>query len=529
MVLPGMKDVMKSATLRVGKVGKRIAVILMAMALLFVAVLGFNVAGLRSRQMDVAPVVAISIDETLALERFSTAIRLPTISYGNRARNDAAAFDDFQSLLETNYPAVAVNLKRQMGEVFGDAENDSLLYHWPGSGADRSDAVLLMAHYDVVPIEPSTIDQWTHPPFGGVIEEGFVWGRGTLDDKCAAIALMEACEQLVNAGFQPRRDIYLAFGHDEEVGGRFGNQPIADWMRRQGIRLEFVLDEGGGIFRGVPGLDQPAALIGIAEKGFLNVTMTAQPVESGHASIPPNETAIGLLAAAINRLHQHPFPARLEGGVSRMLDYLGPEMSFANRIAVANRWVFGSLIERRFSATPAGNAALRTTLVPTLIQGGFTRNALPSTATVNLHVRILPGESVESSLQFLNAVVADDRILLSVAQTNDRVSSNASAFREPSRVSSDQTDAFRWLHQTIKEVYPHVVVAPFFVVAGTDSAHYDDPGLARDVYRFTPWDLDQEGLTRIHGINERIAAPDFFNMIRFYERLIRNVASGDQG
>ncbi len=519
---------MKFAAIRMRKTWKRITVSLMVIVLLFVVVLAVNVSKLRSRQLDFPPIFENSIDETLALERFAKAIRLPTISHGNRARFDVVAFDGFQSLLEVSYPAVAMNLQRQTGGVFGDVENDSLLYHWPGNSVEQTDAVLLMAHYDVVPIEPSTVDQWTHPPFGGVVEDGFIWGRGTLDDKCAAIALMEALEQLVNTGFQPRRDIYLALGHDEEVGGRYGNRLIADWMRSQGIRLEFVLDEGGGIFRGVPGLDRPAALIGIAEKGFLNVTMTAKMVNAGHASIPPDETAIGLLARTITRLQQNPFPAKLNGGVSRMLDYVGPEMSLLNRIAVGNQWLFGSLVESRFSNTPAGNAVLRSTLVPTMIEGGFTENALPSTASANLHVRILPGESVDSSLQFLRAVVDDDRIALDVAQAQDSTPSNRSAFREPSRVSSDDTDAFRWLHQTIKEVYPNVVVAPFFVVAGTDSAHYDDPVLTRDVYRFTPWNLDQQGLTRIHGVDERIAIPEFVQMIRFYERLIRNVAGGDQ-
>jgi carboxypeptidase PM20D1 len=495
--------------------------VLIATCCIFIVI---NAASMRSRQIRVPAITQSAINQTAALDHLANAIQIPTVSHSNRVKNNDLAFRNFQTLLDSSYPAVTAQLDRYTGDDFGDTQNSSLLYHWSADQSEDTPAILLMAHYDVVPIEQSSLEKWKHAPFSGVIKDEYLWGRGTLDNKGAAIALMEACERLVNAGFEPHRDIYLSFGHDEEVGGKYGNQQIAEWMRSNGIRLSMALDEGGGIYRGVPGLKQPAALIGIAEKGFLNVTMKVQLNDAGHASIPPGETAIGILASAITKLQQRPFPENLDGGINRMLDYLGPEMSFFNRIAIGNRQLFRSVIENQFSNTAAGNAALRTTLVPTMIEAGFTENALPSTAAVNLHLRIQPGESVESSLQFLESAIEDNRITLKIDQKLDGTPRDQVAFREPSRISSDTSESFQALHLTIKQVYPDVAVAPFFVVASTDSAHYDDPALTKNVYRFTPWNLDQAGLTLIHGVNEKIATAEFIQMIRFYEQLIINLA-----
>ncbi|MAI33624.1 MAG: hypothetical protein CMM07_18385 [Rhodopirellula sp.] len=517
---------MKIAKFCLGKRTKCLLVCALTSIMVCGIFLVFNATKLKSRQIKVQAITQSEIDQSSALTHLSNAIQFPTVSHSNRSKNNGKAFLNFQKLLEASYPAVTTALNRYTGEDFGDAQNFSLLYQWSAGKKEETPAILLMAHYDVVAIEQTSVTAWQHPPFSGVVDDGYLWGRGTLDNKGAAIALMEACERLVKAGFQPQRDIYLSLGHDEEVGGKYGNQQIATWMRNNGIRLRMALDEGGGIYRGVPGLDQPAALIGIAEKGYLNITMKVHlnQIDAGHASIPPGETAIGILSSAITKLQQTPFPARLDGGVGRMLDYLGPEMSLLHRIAIGNPKLFGSIIENQFSNTPAGNAALRTTLVPTMIEAGFAENALPSTAAANLHLRIQPGESVESTLQFLRSTIQDDRITLQTDQTVDGRLREQPALREPSRISSDTCDSFQALHRTIKQVFPDVAVAPYFVVASTDSAHYDDPALTKDVYRFTPWKLDQAGVALIHGVNERIATKQFIQMIRFYEQLIINLA-----
>lgn len=475
------------------------------------SILVLNVWRFQSRQINIAAAPAMAMDEQKIVERFAGAISLRTVSHQNPARFDAEEFDKFRSYLRESYPNVHEQLQLQTGLEFGDERNQSLLFKWEGNDQKR-DAILLMAHYDVVPVEPATLDEWTNPPFAGYFDDNYVWGRGTLDDKCGVIGLMEAIEHLIGEGFHPSQTVYISLGHDEEIGGIRGNQPISQWMRRQGIRLEYVLDEGGGIFDDFPGLDRPVALVGVAEKGYFTTQLVVSLKETGHASIPPKDTAISILANAIGRLHDHPLPQRLNGGTGLMLDHVGPEMPMVNRIAVSNRWLFRPLIKWQLGAIPAGNAALRTTIAPTIIAGGFKDTVLPTKASVTLNARILPGDTVDSAMAYIKKCIDDDRVC--VGEPTNGV--------EPSRISSTDSNSFRRIHHAIKEVFPDAVVAPFVVVAGTDAKHFDDNSLSKNVYRFTPWKLGNEELKRIHGINERISRKDFLGIIRFYERLLRH-------
>ena len=498
---------------RARKVARKVFWATLSLLVVFIGVLVGNMLTNRSRQIEVEPIEVVPVDPE-STRRFADAVKIPTISHQNPARFDTEVFDEFRQFLEANYPRLHESLSMSTGLTFGDDRNQSLLFEWKGNVDSDALPILLMAHFDVVGIEASTVDEWTHPPFSGEIAEGDIWGRGTLDDKCAVIALCEAAEGLLEQGFQPNRTVYLSFGHDEEVGGTYGNKLIAKWMGEQGKRLEFVLDEGGGIFNDVPGLGQPAALIGIGEKGFLTVKLTVNLDDTGHSSIPPHETAISILAKAIVRLQDQPFPARLDGGAGDMLTFVGPEMPFANRLAVSNRWLFEPLIRKQLASSAVGNAAIRTTIAPTIIDGGFKDNVLPSEASVTLNLRLLPGDQIKGAVEYLREVVDDERVTVSEPLLG----------KDPSRLSSADSDSFEMLHRTIKEVYPDVVVAPFVVVAGTDASHYDSESLSNHVYRFAPWRLGQEEIKRIHGINERIPQADFENMIRFYRRLLQNAA-----
>lgn len=480
----------------------------------FIGALVGNMLTTRSRQIEVEPIEVVDVDPESA-QRFAGAVKIPTISHQNPAKFDREVFDEFRQFLEVNYPRLHESLSRITGLAFGDDRNQSLLFEWKGTGDSDALPILLMAHYDVVGIDASTVDQWKHPPFSGEIADGDIWGRGTLDDKGAVIALCEAAEDLLEQGFLPNRTVYFSFGHDEEVGGTHGNKSIAKWIKEQGQRFEFVLDEGGGIFNDVPGLGQPAALIGIGEKGFLTVKLTVNLDDTGHSSIPPQETAISILAEAIMRLQDEPFPARLDGGAGDMLAFVGPEMPFANRLAVSNRWLFEPLILEHLASRAVGNAAIRTTIAPTIIEGGFKDNVLPSEASVTLNLRLLRGDRINDAVDYLCEVVDDDRVTISEPLLG----------KEPSPLSSATSQSFQMLHRTIKEVYPEVVVAPFVVVAGTDASHYDAARLANNIYRFAPWRLGQEEIKRIHGINERIPQADFEDMIRFYRRLLENSAN----
>ena len=468
-----------------------------------------------SRQISVEPGPAISIKREPAIQRLREAIGMETVSVTSPARTNDEPFVQFAAFLENAFPTVHTEpITRKTGNDFGDSRNHTLLYRWPGSDPALQ-PILLMAHYDVVPVEPEKIAQWTHAPFSSEFDDSFIWGRGTLDAKNSAIAMMEAISILIGDGFTPRRTFYLSLGHDEEVGGTHGNRRVAQWMKSEGIRLQTVLDEGGCIFRDFPGLQKSVALIGIAEKGFANVRLTATLDDGGHASMPPKQTAIEVLAAAIDRLNQTPLPRRIGKASESMLDYLGPEMAWPNRLAIANRWLFGPLITQKLGVTESGNAMLRTTMAPTMIRGGVRENVLPSHANAVINVRLMPGDRLSDVIEHIKRTIADDRIAIEVDATA----------REASRLSSIDSAEFGLLHRSIKEVYPDVVVAPFVLVGGTDSYHFQD--IAKNIYRFIPSRLNAADLKRIHGVDERIAKDDYIDLIRFYVQFIKNSASGD--
>jgi len=372
-----------------------------------------------------------------------------------------------------------------------------------------------MSHFDVVPIETSTYSKWTQEPFSGHIDDEFLWGRGTLDCKHGVMAILEAMDRHAADGFQPERTIYVALGHDEELGGQDGNKKMAEWLRRHGIKLHMVLDEGGCIFTEFPGLDRPAALIGVAEKGTLNVQLSVEvsSTETGHASMPPPQTAISILASAIDRGQASPFPARIDGGLGDTLRFLGPEMpSFGRRLAMANLWLTEPFVKRQLARTPSSNALLRTTVAPTLIEGGIQVNVLPQRATATLNLRLLPGDSIEGALEHIRQNIDDARVDVSAQPFG----------KEASPMASIDSTPFAQLHRTICEVYPDVAVAPFVLVGSTDSVHYSD--LCENIYRFIPARIAERDTQRFHGIDERIALQDYTDIVRFFHQLILNQA-----
>jgi carboxypeptidase PM20D1 len=366
--------------------------VLLVLGLMIVAVAVLVVTRTAQRsasQTRAAPPRPAAVDDSAAAARLAQAVRFKTVSYQDSAPA-SGELRAFHAFLERSFPKAHAALRR---EAVGDY---SLLYTWKGSD-ERLEPVVLMSHMDVVPVEPGSEGSWTHPPFAGEIADGCVWGRGTLDDKIGVLALLEAVETLVAQGFHPRRTVYLAFGHNEETQGS-GAARIAQLLRERGVRPEFVLDEGSVIGRGlVPGLAKRVALIGIAEKGYASVELTVRNA-GGHSSMPPRETAVGALARAIERLEEHQMPERLDGPTRLMLEQLGPEFPYVQRMAVANLWLFGPLVERQLAAAPSTNASIRTTTAPTIFQAGVKDNVLPASARAVVNFRILPGDSVGSVL-----------------------------------------------------------------------------------------------------------------------------------
>jgi carboxypeptidase PM20D1 len=451
------------------------------------------------------PETFFEANEAVAATHLAQAIRFPTVAHEDPALFDAEAFAALHDWLAQTYPATHASLER---EVVGDA---SLLYTWTGRDPSLPHLVL-MGHMDVVPVDPGTEGDWTHAPFEGVMDDGFVWGRGALDDKVSVVAIMEAVEALVTEDFAPARTVHLAFGHDEERGGLEGARLVAEALEERGMgRAALVVDEGGTLTQGfLPGVEEPVALVGVAEKGFLSLALTVRSA-GGHSSMPPRETAISILARAITRLEEQPFPSRLDGPARWMLEAVSPRMPFVTRLGLANLWLFEPMVTRRLASAPATAAMVRTTTAPTMIDAGVKENVLPIRARAVVNFRILPGETRESVTAHVQEIVRDRRVEVGPATPFSS---------DPSPVSDPEGPGFRLVATAARQATraPGLVVAPYLVVGGTDSRYY--ARRAESVLRFLPVLVRPEDLSRVHGTNERVSAADVASAVRFFHALI---------
>ncbi len=438
-----------------------------------------------------------------AAETLSALVRLQTLSNPDVNQMDASGFLELHALLTERFPLIHKALRK---EIFGGM---SLLYHWKGQDAERK-ALVLLAHQDVVPAPDA--ESWEQPPFSGALADGFLWGRGTMDDKGSLAAILEAVETLLERGFRPQRDIYLCFGHDEEVGGWNGAAVMAAALESRGVRAEFTLDEGLAIVDGeMFGLPRPVALVSLTEKGYLSLELKTSG-EPGHSSTPARETAIGVLAGAVTRIANTRMEARLSEPVRQMFRYLGPEMSLPMRIVLANLWLTKPLLLRQLAGARTTDATIRTTTAVTIIEGGETENVLPESARAVVNFRLLPGDSIAEVTEQTRKRIQDDRILLSpTCRPNESP--------EPSRADSP---GFEAVHRTIKAVFPETLVAPGIMLGGSDSHHY--AAITENTFGFMPLQMGKGDLERIHGRNERLNLEDFKRMIAFYILLIESAA-----
>ena len=442
------------------------------------------------------------LDARAAAERLAEAVRLQTISQPSAAGGafDTQAFVHFRALLEKRFPRLHATLRRKT------IARHSLLYRWPGSGVGS--AILLAAHQDVV---PAAAEGWLVPPFAGVVDADFIWGRGTLDDKGSLMAIMEAVEHLIVWGFQPSRTVYLAFGHDEENDGA-GAKAISSFLTERGERLAMVLDEGSFVIDPImDGIDRPMTMIGLAEKGFLTIELSTRDA-GGHSSIPPLTTAVGRLARALTRLEEKQMPARLERLTRVQIARSAPYLPLWTRIPLSAPSLFSPLILRALAAEPATAATIRTTTAVTVMQGGIKGNVLPRSARAMVNFRILPGDTVDQVLEHVRKTVDDPDVAMRVIGSPT----------EPSPVSSYESRAYAEIKRSVAMVFGDTVVLPSLVLGMTDARSYQP--IADDVYRFLPVHMEKEDLDRLHGKNERIGIEAHADMIRFYADLLTRLA-----
>jgi carboxypeptidase PM20D1 len=464
-----------------------------------------------SRQLAAAPATPVAVDGAAASERLAAAVRFKTIASQGDVDANAAEFLGLHAHLQASFPKLHAALKREVIGKYG------LLYSWPGSDPAAA-PIALLAHQDVVPVASGTEGDWDAAPFAGVQKDGFVWGRGAWDDKGNLMAILEAVDLRVAAGFRPRQTIYLAFGHDEELGGERGALQIAKLLKERGVRLRWALDEGLLITEGaIPGLAKPAALIGVAEKGVLTLQLTATATP-GHSSMPPvtaGASAIGMLSAALARLEHEQMPFALAGVGRDTFDTLAPEMAGVPRLLLSNLWLFAPLVEAQLKKLPSANASFRTTTALTVVNAGQVDNVLPGRATALVNFRLLPGDASD-------AVV--DHVVRTIANPSIKVERTAASW-EASRVAARDGTGYRTIARTMAELHPGVAVAPGLMVGATDSRHFDI--VADNVYKFSPMRARLDDLKRFHGTNERISTANFVELVQFYHQLIGNASSAD--
>ena len=473
--------------------------IVLALLVLFLAVLLIRTAMFRPAQEAANVPEPAEFDREGAVTALQALVRCRTVSRYDHAEEDDAEFEKLLALLPTFYPHVTEKIPMTR------MADRALLFHW--KGRTPGDPAVLMAHYDVVPVDESG---WEKPPFDGIIEDGVLWGRGTLDTKVTFNGVLYAAEQLLARDFVPEHDIYFAFSGGEEVNGD-GARHIVDYFKENHLTPSLVVDEGGAVVEGVfPGVKQPCALIGIAEKGMMDVRYSVNSA-GGHASAPKPHTPVGVLSRACTRVEGHPFRFHMTKPVAEMFDTLGRRSGFLFRMIFANLWCFSPVLDRLCKKSGGElNALMRTTVAFTRMKGSDASNVIPPTASMVSNIRLNPEDTMESGVAYLEKTIADPTVKVEVIQGMN-----------PSRISETDCDAYRKVARAVGDTWQGAVVSPYLMVQCSDSRHW---GVLSDkVYRFSAMDLTAEERGTIHGNNERIRTEVVGRAAEFFLRLMEQL------
>ena len=455
------------------------------------------IRAIRFRPQEEVPVqgAPVSVDQERVVRNLQQLVQCRTVSYEDHSLENEEEFEKLRGLLPDMYPHVYATCELQRVGRAG------LLFHWKGKSAQEP--TVLMAHYDVVPVVE---ESWSKPPFDGIIEDGVLWGRGTLDTKITFSSSLEAAEMLIQEGFQPARDIYLAYGGDEEVTGESARS-IVDWMEERGIIPGLVVDEGGAVVEGVfPGVKGKCALIGIAEKGQMSVEFRVTG-KGGHASAPPVGSPIPRLARAVSRLENNPLSSRIAPSIGLMFDTLGRRSSFLYRMIFANLWCFKPALDMLTRRTGGElNAMMRTTCAFTQMSGSDANNVLPPVASVCANMRLIEGDTQETVMAHLKKVVNDEEVEIRCLRGWDA-----------SFTSSLEGEGWPIVTTAVRETWPEATVSPYLMLQCSDSREYNR--ICNKIYKFSAMELTKEERGLIHGNDERIPLEKIGKAVEFYYRL----------
>jgi carboxypeptidase PM20D1 len=488
---------------------KRALTGLAAAVLVLAAVLALAVVHtlMIAQAPPVAPADAehIFVDSAAVARHLSEAVRFPTISYGGGAQEaeKLAALDAMRAWMQKTYPAFHKAATREVMDR-------SLLFTWKGTNPSLQ-PILLMAHMDVVPVVPGSEKDWWRAPFGGDIAGGYVWGRGSIDDKGSLIAILEAANRLAAKGFKPARTILFAFGQDEEIGGAGGNGRIAAALKARGVHLDFVLDEGGAIQNEpFPGVSQAVAFVAVGEKGYLSVRLVAHG-KGGHSARPSKDLAIARLSQAVLDVVSHRFVSGLDDVQREKLSTIAPFAPFTTRFLLGNLWLTSPIVTHYMEQSADGAARLHTTIAPTLISGGVKDNVLPPMASATINLRLHPRDTIAGAIEHLRKAINDPKV---------SVSALGETQNEASKVSDLHSAAGLFLVAAIQDSFGAIPVAPEIATGATDSRYYLP--IADQVFRLDPFHFESDDLARVHGTNERLAVGELGPAVAFYMRLMQS-------
>ena len=471
--------------------------IILGLFVLLVAVLLLRALAFNPKPQAEEKREEVCFDTAAAVDALQKLVQCKTVSYNDPAMEDDAEFRKLIDLLPSLYPRVFETCSLR------ELPDRALLFRWPG----KSEAApsVMMAHYDVVPVNE---ESWEKPPFAGIIEDGILWGRGTLDTKVTFNGVLSAANHLISKGFVPENDIYFAFSGGEEING-MGAVNIVNYFVKHGIQPALVVDEGGAVVENVfPGVKAPCGLIGIAEKGMMNVQYTVRS-GGGHASAPLPKTPVTTLAKACRSIVEKPFPMHLTKPAAEMFDTLGRHSSFALKLVFANLWLFRPVLDLICKASGGEmNALVRTTTAFTMMEGSNARNVIPAEAKLVSNMRLNPADTVAGAKAYLKKAVNDEAVQITVLESF-----------EPSPISETGCESWDKVASAVAQTWPGCVVAPYLMVQCSDSRHYRD--LSNHVYRFSAMDMTAEERKSIHGNNERIRLESIARAVEFYIRLMK--------